>query len=117
MRITSKYIRLGWLKEQKVGIISFVFMLALRTVCGDLDSQLKCPTKNGTAGVSMGVAKDECASACAEFARGMPGCCVWQEDWKKCVFVPRETTKQNTGLRAGVECTVEHGLYQIVCNI
>ena len=65
----------------------------------------------------MGVAKDECASACAEFARGMPGCCVWQEDWKKCVFVPRETTKQNAGLRAGVECTVEHGLYQLVCNI
>ena len=61
-------------------------------VCGELDSAFDCENENG--GIIMdGIQQQQCSTACAERAYGRPGCCEWQTDWKRCIYVPGANTK------------------------
>ena len=52
----------------------------------------------------------DCPSSCAEEANGRHGCCEWQVDWKKCMFVPgvnsvrASTYAVQHNLRHAIDC-------------
>ena len=68
---------------------SFKFQLVpeLGIRCGDLQARRSCKsTKNYINVYSPSL--QNCLKACTEESKGTPGCCEYQVDWKKCVFVP-----------------------------
>ena len=48
----------------------------------------------------------DCPISCARAANGATGCCEWQVDWEKCLFVPFVMFEPvgTTGDRHAIEC-------------
>ena len=69
----------------------FQLVLELGIRCGDLQARRSCKsTKNYINVYSPSL--QNCLKACTEESKGTPGCCEYQVDWKKCIFVPGETS-------------------------
>ena len=73
-------------------------------MCKALDSAFDCASENGGIRVN-GITEQKCAASCVEKARGQPGCCEWQTDWKACIYVPGTTTKDHANAdRLAIKC-------------
>ena len=69
-------------------------VLELGIRCGDLQARRSCEsTKNYINVYSPSL--QNCLKACTEESKGTPGCCEYQVDWKKCIFVPLDTRLRN----------------------
>ena len=81
------------------------------TTCKRLNYNYDCESETDRT-VTDATSLSDCPFSCSEVARGRYGCCEWQDDWKKCMFVPNvksEPYRFSSG-RNAIDC-VSGGLY------
>merc|ERR1712212_266393 len=76
------------------------------TRCKSLLSDHTCPG-SGYIPLADASSLEACPSECEKAGDGAVGCCVWQHDWKKCLWYADTQTIQDhvNGYRSAVSCT------------
>ena len=76
------------------------------TTCASLSANYDCASETDAI-ITGSTSLSECPSSCADVAYGRHGCCEWQADWKKCMFIPgvKSGPSRAYGERHAVDCT------------
>ena len=70
----------------------------IEIVCDGLDHWTSCKTETGSTVLLETLVLADCQLACeAHSSKGRLGCCQYQTDHRKCMFVPGEITLENNG--------------------
>ena len=87
----------------------FVSFLGI-TTCSQLIATYDCASETNAV-VTGSSSLADCPSSCSQEANGRHGCCEWQADWKKCMFIPgvKSEPSRTSGERHAIDC-VPQGL-------
>ena len=86
---------------------AFFLLYIAKTTCQSLHAEYECSSEKG--GIVTGAKSlNGCPYSCADAANGLPGCCEWQVDWRKCLFVPHvpfaPSTTSGRVLQYAIDC-------------
>ena len=75
------------------------------TTCASLSANYDCASETDAI-ITGSTSLSECPSSCADVAYGRHGCCEWQADWKKCMFIPgvKSELSRTSGERHAIDC-------------
>lgn len=111
--LLQKKIKLCWINVHISSHFSFQFqsVLELGEGCGLLQARKACKTTNNYIHVNSS-SLERCSIACNEESKGTPGCCEYQVNRKKCIFVLGGTMLQTASTggvvnRYATQCTYQ----------